>query len=212
MKVIQIPFEQISPWLKLKHYAHRIPSISYAFGLYSPELCGVVSYGTPASSTLLKGVCGSEYSQYVLELNRLVIETTEKNAASYLVGRSIRLLPKPTIIVSYADTAQKHVGYIYQATNFIYTGLSSKFTDPKVLGMENKHHATYAHGMNNKQLKEKFGDKLYFENRPRKHRYIYFHGCSRKVRNALKYPIFPYPKGESRRYDDSVKITKQTIL
>ena len=121
-------------------------------------------------------------------------------------------MPKPTIIVSYADTAQKHVGYIYQATNFIYTGLSSKFTDPKVLGMENKHHATYAHGMNNKQLKEKFGDKLYFENRPRKHRYIYFHGCSRKVRNALKYPIFPYPKGESRRYDDSVKITKQTIL
>ena len=51
-----------------------------------------------------------------------------------LVGRSLRLLPKPSVVVSYADTAQGHVGYVYQAANFIYTGLSAKRTDWKKTG------------------------------------------------------------------------------
>ena len=44
------------------HYARRIPSISYAFGLFEGEdLRGIVTYGTPASSTLLRGVAGESY-------------------------------------------------------------------------------------------------------------------------------------------------------
>ena len=42
------------------HYAKRIPSISYAYGLFdNNELVGVVCYGTPASSTLCRGICGN---------------------------------------------------------------------------------------------------------------------------------------------------------
>jgi hypothetical protein len=29
-----ITFDEIKEWLLYKHYAHRIPSITYAFGLY----------------------------------------------------------------------------------------------------------------------------------------------------------------------------------
>lgn len=44
------------------HYAHRKPSISFAYGLFeNNELIGCCTYGTPASSSLLKGVCGVEY-------------------------------------------------------------------------------------------------------------------------------------------------------
>jgi hypothetical protein len=212
-EVRQIPYEQAIPWFLEKHYAHRIPSVSWAFGFYIDGILeGVVSYGTPASSTLLSGVCGKENADKVIELNRLVInEGVPKNSASYLVGGSLKLLPKPKIVVSYADTKQGHVGYIYQATNFIYTGLSSKFLDPKVKGLEKQHHATYAHGMTNEELKKKYGDKLYFEERARKHRYIYFVGCS-ELKEKLNYKVEPYPKGKTTRYDSGKKLATQEIL
>jgi hypothetical protein len=70
----------------------------------------------------------------VLELNRLVLKYNKKNEASMLVGKSIKLLPKPKIIISYADISQNHIGYIYQATNFIYTGLSAKRKEWQMTG------------------------------------------------------------------------------
>ena len=125
------------------HYAHRIPSISYAYGLFEyGELNGVITYGTPPSSTLCKGICGAVWEHNVLELNRLVLRNNKPNEASRLVGGSLKLLPKPSVVVSFADTAQKHQGIVYQATNFIYTGLSAKFVDPVVKGLEHQHHAT----------------------------------------------------------------------
>ena len=182
------------------HYARRKPSITYAFGLFEHgALVGVVTYGTPASSTLLRGVCGEQWAQHVLELNRLVLVNNKPHEASRLVGASLKLLPKPSIIVSYADTKQNHEGIVYQATNFLYTGLSSKFLDPVVRGLEHQHHATYAHGLTNAQLKEKYGeDNVYFIERSRKHRYIIFVGSKTQRKQMLKdlrYEIQPYPKG-----------------
>jgi Ni,Fe-hydrogenase III small subunit len=181
------------------HYAKRKPSITYAFGLFENEnLVGVVTYGTPASSTLLRGVCGEEWASNVLELNRLVLVNNKPLEASRLVGASLQLLPKPKIVVSYADTKQSHEGIVYQATNFLYTGLSTKFQDPVVKGLEHQHHATYAHGLTNKQLIEKFGaDNVYFIERSRKHRYIIFVGSKtdkKEMSKALKYKTLPYPK------------------
>lgn len=180
------------------HYAHRMPSVSYAFGLFEDdELIGVCTYGTPASSTLLSGICGKDYKNIVKELNRLVLKYNRKNEASFFISKTLKMLPSPMIIVSYADTAQNHNGIVYQAANFIYTGLSSKFKDPKIKGLEHQHHATYAHGLTNKQLKEKYGDKLYFINRSRKHRYVYFLGNKsekKRMMKSLRYKIQKYPK------------------
>ena len=183
------------------HYAKRRPSITYAFGLFNAgELVGVVTYGTPASSTLLRGICGDDWAQHVLELNRLVLVNNQPHEASRLVGASLKLLPKPSIIVSYADTKQKHEGIVYQATNFMYTGLSSKFRDPVVRGLEHQHHATYAHGLTNAQLIEKYGaENVYFIDRSRKHRYIIFLGSKTQRKQMLKdlrYEIQPYPNKE----------------
>ena len=111
---------ECKPWLLKKHYARRMPSIMYAFGLYdNNELVGVCTYGMTANSKLnelIKNVT-------CLELNRLCVESKEKNASSFLVGNSLKALPRPTVVISYADTKQNHIGYIYQATNWIYTGL-----------------------------------------------------------------------------------------
>lgn len=197
--VEQIPKKVAQEVVIEKHYLHRQAPCSMAFGLFdnSSQLMGVVMYGVPASSTLLRGICGDEEAKNVYELTRLWIDdSVGKNGESFLIGRSLRLLDRE-IIVSFADSSQGHVGYVYQATNWIYTGLSSKFRDPKVKGLEHQHHATYANGMTNSQLREKYGDRLYFVDRPRKHRYIYFNASkSRKKQllGKLKYASLPYPK------------------
>ena len=187
-------------WFMLNlHYAKRIPSISFAFGLINNnDLIGVVTYGTPPSSTLCRGICGDEYQKDVVELNRLVLKNNGKNEASRLVGGSMKLLPTPKIVVSFADSAQDHYGYVYQATNFLYTGLSAKFVDPQVKGLEHQHHATYAHGLTNKEVIEKYGsENVYFIERSRKHRYIKFLGNKMEIKTmmgSLKYAVLPYPK------------------
>jgi hypothetical protein len=115
--VRQISTKEAEPWILNRHYAKRMPSVSFAFGAFrESELVGIVTYGTPASAPLRSGVCGLEWKGRVLELNRLCCEN-EKNLASIIVSRSLGLLPTPRVVVSYADTAQQHIGYVYQAAN-----------------------------------------------------------------------------------------------
>ena len=65
--------------------------------------------------------CPSDPSR-VLELNRLWIDDKmPRNTASTLVAAALKQLP-PLIVVSYADTAAGHQGYVYRACNFFYAG------------------------------------------------------------------------------------------
>lgn len=109
----------------------------------------------------------------------------------------MKLLDKE-IIVSFAEIQQGHVGTVYQASNFLYCGLSAKFKDPKVKGLEHQHHATYANRMTMAEVRDKYGiDNVYYVDRPRKHRYIYFNAKGKRKKeliDKLKYKILPYPK------------------
>jgi len=166
------------------HYAKRMPSISYAYGMFDGEqMVGIVTYGSPASPWLCKGVCGEEYRKEVIELNRLVLMYNKKNEASYLVSKSLKMLPKPKIIVSYADTARNHIGYVYQASNFLFTGTTKGRTDQA--------------SANGKHSRHSLGDKTKRVYRSPKHRYITFIGTKHEKNNyrkALKYNIESYPK------------------
>lgn len=199
-KIEEIDYKTAMELVIKNHYLHRKCPCSHAYGLFDTkgEIKGVVVYGVSCSSTLLKGICGETESHNVYELNRLwVSDDVPRNGESYLISKSLKRLDKE-IIVSFADTSQNHIGYVYQASNFLYCGLSAKFKDPKVKGLENKHHATYAHGMKMEELKKKYGEEnVYYVERPRKHRYIYFHAKGKRKKeliSKLKYKIFPYPK------------------
>ena len=197
--VESIKSQETYDWLLYKHYAKRIPSISYAFGLYKNKILkGVCTYGSPASNPLCVGVCGNEYSRYVIELNRLCVnDNLPKNTLSYFVSKTLKLLPKPKIIVSYADTAQNHNGYIYQATNWIYTGKTQERTD---IGTNDGKHSRHY----DKNLDYKL-NRLF---RSSKHRYIMFLGSKsekKKMFNKLNYKIHKYPKGQNKNYDTSYK-------
>lgn len=187
------------------HYAKRKPSISYIYGLYlDGDIVGCISYGTPPSSPLRKGLAGNENAGKVLELNRLVLKNNLKNEASLLIGQSLKLLKSDfgeCYVVSFADTEQEHIGTVYKATNFIYCGLSAKRTDWKIRGREHLHGYTVAdefRGVENRAaaMREKYGDDFYLKDRPRKHRYIYV-VCSKTRRknmiNSIKYKVEEFP-------------------
>jgi len=203
-EVRQITRAECEPYVMHIHYARRWPSITWAFGLFEDGvLCGIVSYGTPPSPTLRKYLAGIRFESKVIELNRLCLKNNKKNEASILVSRSIKLLPKSKIIVSYADTSQSHTGCVYQACNFIYTGLSVAGDVYKIKGRPDLHNITIldefrGKGVNRAEaLKDKYGDSLYTEPNSRKHRYIYIHGNQRfkkAVMLDLKYAIRKYPK------------------
>jgi hypothetical protein len=220
MTVRSIPAKDALPWLLGRHYAKRKCPISHAFGAFEDgTMVGVATYGTPSSAPLREGVAGKDWSGVVLELNRLCC-LNKPNVASQLVGQSLRMLPKPSIVVSYADTAQGHVGYVYQATNFLYTGLSAKRTDWKIKGKEHLHGATIADESRGKAnraawMREKYGDDFYLEERPRKHRYVFLIGSKREkrtMREALRYAVEPYPKGQPAAFVASASVQSQSVM
>jgi hypothetical protein len=216
MKVLPINAFEAEPWLLEKHYAKRLPMIMFAFGLYEDnKLIGVVTYGLPGSPMVSRGICGKEYEPIVLELNRLCLLDNNKNQASFLVANSMKLLPKPTIVISYADTGQGHVGYVYQACNFIYLGLSVKRTNWNIKGQEHKHNRHLAQGMTLELLKEKFKTDFYYSERSQKHRYVFLCGNKfqkKQLQSCLKYKIQPYPKGETARYNSGNTVKTQQLL
>lgn len=192
----KITYNEAKYFLLNIHYARRMPSISYAFGLIeNGQLIGVVTYGTPASRPLCIGLAGKENSGNVLELNRLCFLPNYNggNRASYLIANTLKRLPNKTFVVSYADTAWSHIGYVYQATNFLYTGLSK---DCKDTYQPNGLHPRSYNKNNHSEKKQ---------TRSRKHRYIYLVGDKRtkkEMRKALKYQVLDeYPKGDETRYN-----------
>jgi len=193
MEVKRISYEQTKTFILEIHYARRMPQIQYAFGLFiENELAGVVTYGQPASPALCKGIAGEANRKNVLELNRLVMlpKFNGGNYASQLVGKSLKMLPERTFVVSYADIGGwGHVGYIYQATNWMFTGTTKPRTDKYSEG----HSRHYAKDETRRQM------------RTAKHRYVYLVGNRRQKRemlDELKYPILhEYPKGNSVHYD-----------
>jgi len=192
--VERITYEQTKPFILGIHYARRMPNVQYAYGLFEDgKIVGIVTYGQPASPFLCKGIAGEENRHNVLELNRLVVlpEYNGKNNASFLVGNSLKMLPNHTFVVSYADWGGwQHVGYVYQATNFFYTGMTKRRTD---IASKYGHSRHYKVGSKERQI------------RTEKHRYVYLVGSKRdrrKMLNELRYPIISqYPKGDSRKYD-----------
>jgi len=185
------------------HYLHRRGPASYCYGLFDAQgsLVGVITYGTPASPSLCKGVAGPDEKDHVIELTRLwIADITPKNAESFLIGNSLKLLPADKdIIVSFAEIRAGHVGTVYQATNWLYTGLSDRHVEWQVDGVESGKHGRHLFdefgGIEGAKLA--FGDRLVRTERPRKHRYIFLRGDKwrrRKLLEKVRYQPRPYPQ------------------
>lgn len=225
-KVQSINVSTVKEWFLKKHYAKRMPNVTYCFALLDENnlTVGVCTFGFPMASQLQAAVNGKFK---VMELNRLVTnDDLPKNSTSYFVAECLNKIPAPMTFVSYADSEQGHHGYIYQATNWIYTGMGAGGWGWAVKGLEHMHHTSiedsvgrYENRNTDKSLeellKEKYGNKLYKKKESPKHRYFMFKG--NKVEKKIfwqnfKYKQQPYPKGQNNRYDAEYKPAIQTTL
>lgn len=213
MKIKSITYKEAMVWCLEKHYAKRKPMYQFAFALVeNGKIEGVVVYGRPPVQ-IEKHVFSEKptYEYKVYELTRLVIQTKTKNAASFLIGNSLKLLPKPNIVVSYADSNMNHCGIVYQSTNWVYTG-GNKAHDCEYIVEGKKMHpksiterlgitaiAKWAKENNIERIKPKI-----------KYRYFFINASKTKKKdmlNKLKYKVInKYPKCEKTMYDAGDKI------
>lgn len=128
---------------KERHYLHRCPNTSFAFGLFAPgkdEPSGIVTFGSPSSWRINKSIC-PDNPHRVIELNRLWIDDSAPyGAASWFISRALKQLP-PLIVVSYADTGvanphtgTSHNGTVYRALSFNYAGRTRPRTEWRMPG------------------------------------------------------------------------------
>lgn len=192
-----ITYDDCKDWLLYKHYAKRIPSISFSFGLFKDKkIVGVCTFGMPPNYIEMEA-----WKPYnILELNRLVInDELEKNSLSFFVSRCIKKLNKPVVLISYSDFRQGHHGYIYQATNWIYTGIGGDGQNIYIMKDGTERHQRHGDKIDKKNI-------LRIEKTTGKARYYYFLGSKKDIKimkEKLRFDILPYPKGDNKRYDSS---------
>ena len=206
--ISEISYTDAVDFLLPRHYSGRKPVVSRAFGLVDDgELKAVITYGKPASPSICVGVCGREWSDSVYELNMMCRTDDYAKPLSHFVATTLRMLkPSNWIVVSYSDTAMNHHGYVYQACNFMYTGTSSPHADK--YNPDGGGHNRHAESFDVRKDE-------YSVERSIKHRYVYFCTNSsvlkRKWKEALRYPILPYPKGDNSNYELGTFIGKTIV-
>ena len=164
----------------------------FNYGLFiEDKLIGVAVFHTLSVPETAKGCFGLQRNeqQGLYELGRLALdpEEYEPNLTSWFLSRAIKMLRKEIevkAILSYADS-RYHNGYIYQATNFKYYGL----TDPKKDFWILQEDGTYKKHQRGK-IKGLQGE---WRERNRKHRYLLI--FDKEL--VCKWKEQPYPKNNN---------------
>ena len=195
-----IPRNVAKKILVAHHYLHSFPGCTeLCFGAFSgSRLLGAITFGAgPANAFRL--VEGASIED-CLTLTRLWLsDELPPNSESRIIGICLRALKKHTrvkFLVSYADPALGHLGIIYQAGGWLYTGLSEATPKFDIGDGVARHSRSLAQTFGSHSLKYLSRQGLKIEVLPQipKHRYIYF--LDPKYRNRLKTPALPYPKKE----------------
>lgn len=130
------------------HYARGGSNTAvYVHGLFHRQFgyVGGLVWWIPPTRVAAESV-NRESWQKVLALSRMVIiPGMPKNAASFLLSRSVKMIANEgrfVSLVTYADESQGHTGHVYRASNWRYVGRTGPY--PRWLSSEGKQVATQA--------------------------------------------------------------------
>ncbi len=171
------------------HYSKKIPVNKLCkVGVWEDnKFIGVVIFGVGASAVLHKQFNLTRFE--VCELVRVALNK-HKTEVSRIISIALKFLKKSNskikVCVSFADPNEGHHGGIYQAGNWIYTGLSSKTREYFYNG--DWRHVTDVY----KRLDKNEIKKLSFREKPGKYRYVM--PLDNELRKNLKHLSKPYPK------------------
>jgi len=213
MKILD--YETAKKVVVKNHYSGRMPPYQLALGFYIKDrLNCVILFGPSATAKMTDSLPSSNY----WELSRLFsFDWGSKNIESICISKALKYIEKncnKDIIVSFADPSENHVGYIYQATNWLYCGLSLKtggytyFFDNK---WQHPRSTVAKYGTRKHADILKIEPDVKFKRIPQKHRYIYLLGSKKKkkeLRKKLKYKILPYPKLNASEAGEVSRVTR----
>jgi hypothetical protein len=198
LTVSKVAQSDVHEFCRRWHYSRTGGNMSWNYGLWDGfTLVGVVSYNLPTMEACA-ALFGAERWEWVVHMGRLVCaDDAPRNSESRLIAQSLRALkcdkPSTRAVLTYAASSEGHLGYVYQATNAIYTG-----------AVKSGHHYTDERG----QMRgSKQGVRVSIADAKNrgwqvvpglpKHRYVYLIGNKterKEARRLLKLPVLPYPK------------------
>ena len=172
------------------HYSKSMPSGKLVkIGVWENDIfIGVILFGRGANPQLLKPF---ELTQIDgCELVRIALNN-HKNRVSKILSISIKLLkkinPKLRLIVSYADPEQNHLGKIYQAGNWVYSGQSG--SDYKLFL-----NGRWQHRRSINATIGTSSQKTGLEIKRIEGKYRYLYPLDKEIREQIKPLAKPYPK------------------
>lgn len=173
------------------HYSKSMPSAGLIkYGAWEGErFIGAVIYGKGATPDLVK--------QYGLnkiqgcELVRVAL-SVHKSSVTKIISITMKLLkrdnPGLRLVVSFADTEQGHLGVIYQAGNWIYSGKTTSAREYIYKGK--RYHGRSFRNIYGSEASKKFAYKIIKGSS--KYRYLY--PLDKKMRKQIELLRKPYPK------------------
>ena len=201
----QIEIKPISPTVAKTlvvqhHYQHSYPGgTKLSFGVFlGSQLKGAITLGI--GSYLAHSLVDQATLDDCLTLTRMWLSDSlphnSESKALSLVLRSLRRYTGMKFIITYADPLIGHVGTVYQATGWLYTGLSSATPLYDIGDGISRHSRTLAHSLGSHSIRYLSQHGLYVKLVPQlpKHRYIKF--LDVKWQYRLLVPVLPYPKKE----------------
>lgn len=195
------------------HYSRRMPRGKLAkVGVWEDgRFIGAVLFGLGA--TPMVGRAEGMPAGHVCELVRVAL-TRHHTATSRIVALALRMLrramPGLRLVVSFADTAQGHVGTIYQAGGWLYVGgreegngayrLRGRIYHPRTL-----HHLYGTGGASIPWLRAHIDPEATRLRTPVKHKYLM--PLDERLRAELAPLVCPYPKPGRPRLESEAPAT-----
>jgi hypothetical protein len=200
LQIILLSHPEAKNLLVQNHYLHSFPGgTKLIFGVFvHHQLKGALTFGVGPylGYKIVDDACPDD----VVTLTRLWLsDELPYNSESRVLGMVLRSLKKDTslkFVLTYTDPDAGHLGVIYQASNWLYTGLSSA-TPLYDIGDGILHHSrSLAHQLGTHSIRYLTSQRFDIKTVPQfpKHRYIYF--LDESWRSRLTVPILPYPKKE----------------
>ncbi len=180
------------------HYLHSAPAgVKLTFGVFAGAcLAGAVALNAgPINAHRL--VQGAERGDGLCLARLWLADDLPPNSESRILGLLVRFLRQNTsvrFLVSYADPAVGHVGVVYQAAGWLYTGTAEAQPMMALGDGPPRHTRSIAStlGTHSAAYFRRQGMDVHLVATIPKHRYIAFVDPSWRPR--LRVPVLPYPK------------------
>ncbi len=202
MTIASVSTTEVNEFCQRYHYTATGGNMTWRYGLYhGAVLYGVVAYNLPTRDTC-ESILGPDHFDKIWHMGRLALaETSPRNSESRLIAGSLKLIgreyPHIWAVVTYAAPDAGHIGYVYQATNAIYTGTGGRVR--KNTGYIDPTGRMRSSVLGGQYVGPKRAADLGwtpYAGTP-KHRYVYILGNKRERKQRLallQLPTLPYPK------------------